>query len=63
MLGDAQNVVLCENNENIIMIRSNPLEGSINGKSVVDIIADETDGGKSSIKKRVKKYNLKQFKE
>ena len=63
MLGDAPNVVLCENNENIIMIRSNPLEGSINGKSVVDIIADETDGGKSSIKKRVKKYNLKQFKE
>ena len=45
------------------MIRSNPLEGSINGKSVVDIVADETDGGKSSIKKRVKKYNLKQFKE
>lgn len=63
MLGDAQNVVFCENSENKIMIRSNPLEGSINGKSVVDIIADETDGGKSSIKKRVKKYNLKQFKE
>ena len=63
MLGDAQNVVLCENEENKITIRSNPLEGSINEKSVVDIIADETDGGKSSIKKRVKKYNLKQFKE
>ncbi|GJQ59853.1 MAG: hypothetical protein SCALA701_26540 [Candidatus Scalindua sp.] len=63
MLGDAQNVVLCENRGNKIIIRSNPLEGSINGRSVVDIVADETDGGKSSIKKRVKKYNLKQFKE
>lgn len=63
MLGDAQNVVFCENKGNKIMIRSNPLEGSINGVSVVDIIAEETDGGKSSIKKRVKKYNLKQFKE
>jgi len=63
MLGDAQNVVFCENRGNKIMIRSSPLEGSINGRSVVDIIADETDGGKSSIKKRVKKYNLKQFKE
>ena len=63
MLGDAQNVVFCENKGNIITIRSSPLEGSINKKSVVDIIADETDGGKSSIKKRVKKYNLKQFKE
>lgn len=63
MLGDAQNVVLCENKENKITIRSNPLEGSIKEKPVVDIIADETDGGKSSIKKRVKKYNLKQFKE
>jgi len=63
MLGDAQNVVFCENIGNKIIIRSNPLEGIINGKSVVDIIADETDGGKSSIKKRVKKYNLKQFKD
>ena len=63
MLGDAQNVVFCENRGNKIIIKSNPLEGTINGKSVVDIIADETDGGKSSIKKRVKKYNLKQFKD
>jgi hypothetical protein len=63
MLGDAQNVVFCENRGKKIIIRSNPLEGSINGRSVVDIVADETDGGKSSIKKRVKKYNLKQFKE
>jgi len=28
---------------------------------VLDLIADQTDGGKASIKKRVKKYNLKKF--
>lgn len=61
MLGDAQNVVMCRNDENFITIRSNPLEGAINGVNVVDLIADTTDGGKASIKKRVKKYNLKNF--
>lgn len=61
MLGDAQNIVMCTNHNNKITIASNPLEGEINGKSVVDLIADVTDGGKSSIKKRVKKYNLKDF--
>jgi hypothetical protein len=30
---------------------------------VVDFIAEITDGGKASIKKRVKKYNLKKFAE
>ena len=63
MLGDAQNVVMCINDENKITIASNPLEGDINGKNVVDLIAEVTDGGKSSIKKRVKKYNLKDFRE
>lgn len=61
MLGDAQNVVMCTNENNKITISSNPLEGNIGGKSVVDLIAEVTDGGKSSIKKRVKKYNLKDF--
>lgn len=61
MLGDAQNIIMCTNDNNKITIASNPLEGEINGKSVVDLIAEVTDGGKSSIKKRVKKYNLKDF--
>ena len=62
MLGDAQNIILCQNEEKII-IKSNPLEGIIDGKSVVDHIATITDGGKTSIKKRVKKYNMKKFEE
>lgn len=64
MLADAQNIVLCRNDENNkLIIKSSPLEGKIDGKYVVDYIADITDGGKSSIKKRVKKYNLKKFTE
>jgi hypothetical protein len=62
MLGDAQNVIICQNNGKI-RIRSNQLEGIIDRKSVVDYIAEITDGGKPSIKKRVKKYNLKSYKE
>ncbi|WP_335903808.1 hypothetical protein [Shewanella algae] len=61
MLGDAQNIVMCSNEENKITIASSPLEGNINGNNVVDLIAEVTDGGKSSIKKRVKKYNLKDY--
>lgn len=61
MLADAQNIILCKNQDNKITIKSNPLEGSIEGSTVVDLIAAITDGGKSSIKKRVKKYNLKKF--
>ena len=63
MLGNAQNVVVCINEGNKIIIRSNPLEGSINGVSMVDLVARITDGGKASIKKRVKKYNLKKYRE
>lgn len=63
MIGDAQNIILCENNNGKIVIRSAPLEGKIGGKKVVDYIAEITDGGKQSIKKRFKKYNLKNFKE
>jgi hypothetical protein len=61
MLGDAQNVIMCRNDDKAITIKSNPLEGTIDGKEVVDLIADTTDGGKISVKKRVKKYNLKNF--
>lgn len=61
MLGDAQNVVLCNNDEGIITIKANRLESSIAERSIVDYIAEITDGGKGSIKKRVKKYNLKKF--
>lgn len=63
MLGDAQNVIMCRNDNNCITIKSNPLEGFIDDISVVDLIARTTDGGKASIKKRVKKYNLKDYKE
>lgn len=63
MLADAQNVILCRNVDNKLIIKSSPLEGEIDGTSVVDLIATITDGGKSSIKKRVKKYNLKKFTE
>ncbi len=63
MLADAQNIILCRNENNKLIIKSSPLEGEIDGKSVVDLIASITDGGKSSIKKRVKKYNLKKFTE
>lgn len=60
MLGDAQNIILCEGSDKIC-ICSATLEGKIKSKSVVDYIAEITDGGKPSIKKRVKKYNLKSF--
>ncbi len=61
MLGDAQNVVVCTSKDKFMTIRSSPLEGVLGDVDVVDVIAATTDGGKSSIKKRVKKYNLKRF--
>ncbi|MEY4440459.1 MAG: hypothetical protein RLY49_85 [Candidatus Parcubacteria bacterium] len=61
MSADAQNLILCENNGEKIVIKSSSLEGSINRKSSLDHIAIITDGGKSSVKKRFKKYNLKEF--
>lgn len=63
MLGDAQNIILCKNEDGKIMIKSSPLEGKINEIAMVDHVATITDGGKSSIKKRVKKYNMKKFEE
>lgn len=61
MMADAQTIVLCRNNGKQIKIRSASLEGAIGDEKVLDLIADQTDGGKASIKKRVKKYNLKKF--
>ena len=63
MMGDAQRIIYCENKDAKIVIRSAPLEGEIDGKTVLDLIASITDGGKPSIKKRVKKYNLKKYTE
>lgn len=63
MLADAQNVIYCQNVDGKITIRSNPLEGKIFNKNVIDHIVEITDGGKSAVKKRAKKYNLKQFRE
>ena len=34
---------------------------TIEDKNVLEIIADQTDGGKASIKKRIKKYNFKNY--
>lgn len=61
MLGDAQNVIVCKSKDKFMTIRSSPLEGVLEDIDVVDVIAATTDGGKASIKKRVKKYNLKRF--
>ena len=63
MMGDAQKIIYCDNSKGKIIIRSAPLEREIDGIPVLDLIASITDGGKPSIKKRVKKYNLKKFKE
>jgi hypothetical protein len=63
MLGDAQNIILCQTKDDKIYIRSAGLEEKLDGKDMLDYIAEITDGGKPSIKKRVKKYNLKQYKE
>ena len=52
MIGDAQTVILCENENGKIKINSAPLESEIMGKRVVDLIAEITDGGKSSIRKK-----------
>lgn len=63
MLGDAQNVIVCENDGDKIIIKLAALESEVNGKKTLDWIAELTDGGKSSIKKRVKKYNFKSYRE
>ncbi len=62
MLADANKIIVCSNKENKITISSHFLEDSMNGVKITDKIADLTDGGKASIKKRFKKYNLKNYK-
>lgn len=63
MLGDAQNIILCKNDNGRILIRSAALEASVDGKRILDYVAEITDGGKQSIRKRVKKYDLKKYRE
>ena len=61
MMADAQTIVVCENDGNKITIRSSSLESEVFGQKVLDYIADQTDGVRTSIKKRVKKYNFKKY--
>lgn len=63
LLGDAQNIILCKIDEdgNFITIKSGSLEGTIGEIDTVDHIVDITDGGKITVKKRIKKYNLKKI--
>ena len=63
VLADAENIIYCRANGDNITIRSNYIENKIFDKKCLDIIADITDGGKKSIKKRFKKYNIKTYKE
>lgn len=63
MLADAQNIILCSNENGKIIIRSGAMEDSIDSRLIIDSIVEIADGGKASVKKRVKKYNLKSFKE
>lgn len=63
ILADAENLIYCKSNGEKIYIRSNCMENKIDDKSCLDIIAEITDGGKKSIKKRFKKYNIKTYKE
>lgn len=62
MLADASKIILCNNKGSKITISSHFLEDSTDGVKVTDKVAELTDGGKSSIKKRFKKYNLKNYK-
>lgn len=61
MLADANKIILCSNKDNKITITSHYIEDSKDGVKITDKIAELTDGGKSSIKKRFKKYNLKNY--
>ena len=63
VLADAENIIYCWAEGDKISIRSNYMENKINGKRCLDLIAYITDGGKKSIKKRFKKYNIKTYKE
>lgn len=61
MLGDAQNVIVCSN-DGKIKIQSYKMEDRYDDKNtILDVIANVTDGGKTSIKKRFKKYNMRSY--
>lgn len=61
MLADAQTVVLCRNKNGKLIIRSAPLEGLIDEKRALDWVVQITDGGKSAVQKRFRKYNFNRF--
>lgn len=62
MLGDAQTIVYCCNEGDKIVIKSYKMEDQLDSdNSILDVIANVTDGGKASVKKRFKKYNLKNY--
>lgn len=64
VLGDAQCIIVCSNDKSKINIKSYKMEDNYDSKnSILDIIAEITDGGKTSIKKRFKKYNMKSYRE
>ena len=64
MLGDAQCIIVCTNDKSKINIKSYKMEDEFDSKhSILDEIAEITDGGKPSIKKRFKKYNMKSYRE
>lgn len=64
MLGDAQCIIVCTNDKSKINIKSYKMEDDFDSnQSILDVIAEITDGGKPSIKKRFKKYNMKSYKE
>ncbi|MBQ1387212.1 ATPase [Candidatus Saccharibacteria bacterium] len=63
VLADAENIIYCWSKGDNISIRSNYMENKINGERCLDLIARIADGGKKSIKKRFKKYNIKTYKE
>ena len=61
MLADAQTVVLCQDIDGVITIKSSTLDGIIEGKPTLDWIAEITDGGKKALRKRMKKYAMKDY--
>ena len=63
ILADAENIIFCKAGGKKIKIRSNYMENKIENRYCLDLIAEITDGGKQSIKKRFKKYNIKTYKE
>lgn len=62
MLGDAYKIIVCDNDMNKIKITSHFLEDEYGEVKITDKIAELTDGGKINIKKRFKKYNLRNYK-